>query len=167
MSLKKGLLVPVAQVESRRVVKPLARLWAWVSGARLRSAPHVIATPAGPGAPLRGRSGQEAWAGHPGPRRGLGSPSVTLQTQRPSRGIPNNPLPTTFLWLYNTVFPRVLWHFIKAARRWYCPFSRSEINSSFIASGNARAAVRTFDRFSQLQDLWSILYLHLHQSPTE
>lgn len=69
-----------------------------------------------------------------------------------------------FLWLYSTVFPRILWHFIKAARRWYCPLSRSEINSSFIASGNAGAAVRTFDGFSQLQDLWSILYLHPHWS---
>ena len=45
------------------------------------------------------------------------------------------------------------------------PFSRSEINPSFIASGNAGAAVRTFDRFSQLQLWWSILYLHLHLSP--
>lgn len=69
-----------------------------------------------------------------------------------------------FLLLYCTVFPRILWHFIKAARRWYCPLSRSEINSSFIASGNAGTAVRTFDGFSQLQDLWSILYLHPHWS---
>lgn len=94
-------------------------------------------------------------------------PSVTLQTQQPLPQHFHDPLPTTFLWLYNTVFPPILWHFIKAARRWYCPFSRSEINSSFIASGNAWAAVRTCDRFSQLQDLWSILYLHLHRSPIE
>lgn len=83
----------------------------------------------------------------------------------PSLGVStNNPLLTTFLLLYNTVFPRVLWHFIKAARRWYCPLSKSEINSTFIASGNGRATVKTFDGFSQLQDLWSILYLHLHWS---
>lgn len=43
------------------------------------------------------------------------------------------------------------------------PFSRSEINSSFIASGNAGAAVRPFDRFSQLQHLWNSLHLHLHR----
>lgn len=94
-------------------------------------------------------------------------PFSHFRHSHPSHRISNNPLPTAFLWLYNTVFPRILWHFIKAARRWYCPFSRSEINSSFIASGNARAAVRAFDRFSQLQDLWSILYLHLHRSPIE
>lgn len=69
-----------------------------------------------------------------------------------------------FLLLYSTVFPRILWHFIKATRRWYCPLSRSEINPSFIASGNAGTAVRTVDGFSQLQDLWSILYLHPRQS---
>lgn len=44
------------------------------------------------------------------------------------------------------------------------PPSTSEINSSFIASGNAGTAVSTFDGFSQLQDLWSILYLHPHHS---
>lgn len=117
-----------------------------------------------------GSRGQERWeserlAGDQETRREASDPLPSLfRHVNPSRSISNNPLPTTFLWLYNTVFPRILWHFIKATRRWYCPFSKSEINSSFIASGNAVAAVRTFDRFSQLQDLRSILYLHLHEA---
>lgn len=118
-----------------------------------------------PGSRDQERWESERFAGDQETRREASDPLPSLfRHANPSRSISNNPLPTTFLWLYNTVFPRILWHFIKATRRWYCPFSKSEINSSFIASGNAVAAVRTFDRFSQLQDLWSILYLHLHEA---
>lgn len=134
---------------------------------RWQTASHFITLSSARGPCCRVRSGQETWTVHGRPATASGPIQSLFRHSHPSHRISNNPLPTTFLWLYNTVFPRVLWHFIKAARRWDCPFSRSEINSSFIASGNARAAVRTCDRFSQLQDLWSILYLHLHRSPAE
>ena len=150
-------------------MKPLAKLWEWASGrggARTAfSSQHTLPRSCSPGSRGQERWESERLAGDQKPRREASDPLPSLfRHADPSRSISNNPLPTTFLWLYNTVFPRILWHFIKAARRWYCPFSRSEINSSFIASGNAVAAVRTFDRFSQLQDLWSILYLHLHEA---
>lgn len=96
------------------------------------------------------------------------SPSVTLQIHRPPPAAsPAIHFRLPFYDLTTQFFLEFYGISLKPPEGDTAPFSRSEINPSFIASGNAGAAVRTFDRFSQLQHLWSILYLHLHRSPTQ
>ena len=96
------------------------------------------------------------------------SPSVTLQIHRrlPAAS-PAIHFRLPFYDLTTQFFLEFYGISLKPPEGDTAPFSRSEINSRFIASGNAGAAVGAFDGSSQLQRSWSILYLHLHRSPTQ